>query len=149
MRNRLWLLIVVGKAVFMAALGEYALALGIAALSRISVTHGEETILGVTMAYLPTGIAAWWMFRKLHSYCTRREARAVAIAFAVLAPVSFGIAFVLSELSGGYAELLLGSRFALAGAFVGTVLVATLVNFALCLFTLRITRQIVKLESTN
>lgn len=132
----------------MTTLGYFALALGILG-SKIVLTHGEEEILGATMAFLPSGIAAWWMFRKLQAYCTRREARAAAIAFAVLAPVSFGIAFLLSEISGGYAELLLGSPFALVGAFVGIVVIATIVNFVLCLFTLRLTRHIVKLESTH
>ena len=132
----------------MATLGYFALALGVLG-SKIVLTHSEEEILGATMAFLPTGIAAWWMFRKLQAYCTRREARAVAIAFAVLAPVSFGIAFLFSEISGGYAELLLGSPFSLVGAFVGIVVMATIVNFVLCLFTLRFTRHIVKLESTH
>jgi hypothetical protein len=67
---------------------------------KIVLTHGEEEILAATVAFLPPGIAAWWMFRKLQAYYTRREARAVAITFAVLAPVSFGIAFLLSEIRG-------------------------------------------------
>jgi hypothetical protein len=101
------------------------------------------------MAFLPAGIVARWMFRRLQAHCTKREARAVAIAFTVLAPVSFGIAILLSEISGGYAELLLGSPFALVGAFAGIVAIATIVNFVLCLFTLRFTRHIVRLESTH
>jgi hypothetical protein len=142
------LLIVVAKAALMTTLGYFALVLGFLG-SKIVLTNGEEEILGATMALLPSGIAAWWMFRKLQAYYTRREARAVAIAFAVLAPVSFGIAFLFSEISGGYAELLLGSPFALAGAFVGVVVMASIVNFVLCLFTLRFTRHIVRLESTH
>jgi len=148
MRDKLWLFIVVGKAALVTALGYIALVLGVLG-SKTVVTHGEEEILGATMAFLPAGIAAWWLFRKLQPYCTRREARAVAIAFAVLAPVSFGIAMLLAEISGGYAELLLGSPFYLVGAVVGIVVIATIVNFVLCLLTLRITRQIVKLESTH
>jgi hypothetical protein len=147
MRDQRWLFIVVGKAALMTTLGYFVLVLGTLG-SKIVLTHGEEEILGATMAFLPAGISAWWMFRKLQAYCTRREARAVAIAFAVLAPVSFGIAFLLSEISGGYAELLLGSPFFLAGAFVGIVVMATIVNFVLCLFTLGFTRHIVRLEST-
>ena len=148
MRDKFWLFIVVGKAALMTTLVYFALALAVLG-SKIVLTHGEEEILGATMAFLPTGIAAWWMFRKLQAHCTRREARAVAIAFAVLAPVSFGIAILLSQISGGYADLLLGSPFFLVGAFVGVVVIATIVNFVLCLLTLRITRQIVKLESTH
>ncbi|MGA7446009.1 MAG: hypothetical protein WBQ43_20795 [Terriglobales bacterium] len=117
--------------------------------SRIVLTNGEKEILAAPVAFLPAGIAAWWMFRKLQAYCTRREARVVAIAFAVLAPVSFGMAFLFSEMSGGYAELLLGSPFALVGAFAGVVVMATILNFLLCLFTLRFTRHIVRLESTH
>ncbi len=148
MRDKRWLFIVVGKAALMTTLGYFAPVLGILG-SKIVLTHGEEEILAVPMVFLPAGIAAWWMFRKLQAFCTRREARAVAIAFAVLAPVSFGIAFLLSEISGGYADLLLGSPFGLVGAFVGIVVMATIVNFFLCLFTLRFTRHIAKLESTH
>jgi hypothetical protein len=146
--DKLWLFIVVGKAALMTTLVYFALALAVLG-SKIVLTHGEEEILGATMAFLPTGIAAWWMFRKLQAHCTRREARAAAIAFAVLAPVSFGIAILLSQTSGGYADLLLGSPFGLVGAFVGVVVIGTIVNFVLCLLTLRITRQIIKLESTH
>jgi hypothetical protein len=148
MRDKGWLFIVVGKAALMTTLGYFALVLGVLG-SKIVLTHGEEEIFGATMAFLPAGIAAWWMFRNLQAFCTRREARAVAIAFAVLAPVSFGIAVLLSEISGGYADLLLGSPFGLVGAFVGIVVMATIVNFVLCLFTLRFTRHIAKLESTH
>jgi hypothetical protein len=154
MRDKLWLFIVVGKAALMTTFGYLAPVLGFVGAkivlgSRIVLTNGEKEVLGAILAFLPAGIAAWWMFRKLQAYCTRREARAVAIAFVVLAPVSFGIAFLFSEMSGGYAELLLGSPFALVGALAGIVAVATIVNFLLCLFTLRFTRHIVRLESTH
>jgi hypothetical protein len=146
MRDKFCLFIIVGKAAFLTTLGVFVL--GVLAF-KIALTPAEQGILGAAVAFLPTGIAAWWIFRKLQAYRTRREARAVAIAFAVLNPVSLGIAILLSQLSGGYAELFLGSPFGLVGALVGTVVMATLLDFALCLFTLSITRQIIRLESTH
>ena len=82
MRDKLWLFIVVGKAALMTTLVYFALALAVLG-SKIVLTHGEEEILGATMAFLPTGIAAWWIFRKLQARYIRRESRAAATALAV------------------------------------------------------------------
>jgi hypothetical protein len=90
------------------------------------------------------------MFRTLQTYFTRREARAVATAFAALSPVWLGITILLG--GGGYAADFLGSPFgrvgAFAGVFGGFIVVAALVSFTLCLITLRITRLTIKVEST-
>ena len=148
MRDKLWLFIVVGKAALITTLVGFALVLGVLA-SKIVITHGEEEILGGTLMIFPAGIAAWWMFRKLQAHCTRREARAAATAVAVFTPVSLGIAMLLSQISGGTADQVLGSPFGLIGAFAGIVVITTLVNYALSLFTLWVTRHAVKLESTS
>jgi len=55
----------------------------------------------------------------------------------------------LSLIPGGYAEVLLGSPFGPIGAFVGTAAIAAILNFLLCLLTLRMTGHITKLESTR
>ena len=147
MRDKFWLLIVAGETSFMIALAVCGIVLLGMLGSKIALTRREEEIAGVTLMILATGTAAWWMFRKLQSQCTRREARALATAVAALTPVSLGGAILFAETSGGYADLVLGSPFGLVGAVVGVIVVTNLVNFALCLFTLWMTRQIVILES--
>jgi hypothetical protein len=143
MRDKFWLFIVVGKAALITTLGDFVLGV----LGSKIATPGVRGILAVSMVFLPAGIAEWWMFGTLQAYCTRRESRAVTTAFAVFAPVSFGIAMLFGELSGGYAAFL-GSLFGLVGASVGIFVMTTVVNFVLCHLTLRITRNIVRLEST-
>ena len=147
MLDKFWLFIAVGKAALIAAIGCFALVLGVLVF-KIVMTPGEREILGVTMAFLPTGVAAWWIFRKLQARYKRREARAVATAFAVFTPVSLLIAIVLSQIPGGYAAFM-GAPFFLVGAFVGIVVMTTILSFLVCLFTLSMTRRIVKLESTH
>jgi hypothetical protein len=148
MRTHLWLLKAVGGAALIATLVAFLLVLGVFGL-KIAPTRVEETIFGALMVFLPNGSATWWLFRKLRDHYTSREARSVTIAFAILTPVSLAIAMVLPELSGDYAELFQGSRFAIVGAFVGTVVITTILDFLLCLFTLQMTRHIVKMESTQ
>ena len=81
--DKFWLFTLVGKAALITTIGCVSLLLlGI----KIAVTQGEQEILGVTMAFLPAGIAAYWIFQKLQTHYTRREARAVATAFGVFTP---------------------------------------------------------------
>jgi len=152
MRDKFWLFIVVGEAALMTTTGYIALVLGVLGF-KIVTTLGEPQILkaaiGFLLVFLPTGFATWWIFRKLQARHTRREARAVATAFGVFTPASLLIAIVLAVVPGSYAELLLGSPFAPVGAFVGIVLMTTILNFRVCLFALSMTRRIVKLESTH
>jgi|SRR5271169_4910 len=157
MRDKFWLFIVVGKAALITTLGWLGLVLGglVSGVlrSKIVMTPGDQQMLKATivllLVFLPAGIAAWWTFRKLQAHYTRREARAVATAFGVFAPVSLLIGIVLCVVPRAYAELLLGSSFAPVGAFVGVVAMTTILNFMVCLFTLSMTRRIVKLESAH
>jgi fumarate reductase subunit C len=151
MSDKLWLFIVVGKATLITILVLFGLVLGVLGF-KTGMTSGEQQILKATVVFLlvllPAGIATWWIFRKLQSHYTRREARAVATAFAVFTPVSLAVAMVLSPIGGGYAAFL-GRASGPVGAFVGIVVMATIPNFLVCLFTLSMTRQVVKLESTQ
>ena len=136
----------------MATLGLCGLVLGVLGF-KIAMTPGDHQILKTTMVFLmvflPIGIAAWWLFRKLlQGRYTRREARAVATAFGVFTPVSLAIATVLSQIPGGYAAFL-GRSFILIGAFAEVVVTTTILDFPVCLLTLSMTRRIVKLESTH
>jgi hypothetical protein len=104
-------------------------------------------VLFATVWLVALGLAIWWMFHKLRSLSTRREARAIATAFGVFTPVSLVLALVLSEISGGYGEWLVGHPWGgLAGAFVGTVAITALLNFMVCWIVLRLTRLTIGLE---
>lgn len=146
MRDKFRLFIVVGKA---ASLITTAGCLVTLLALKLALTRSEHGTLALTAVILTSGIATWWILRKLQTDYTRRETRAVATAFAILAPVSLAIAIPLSLISGGYAEMLLGSSFAPAVAFAGIVAMTTILDFLLCQLTLWMTRRIVKLESTH
>jgi len=146
MRGKLQLFLIVGKAALIVTAGCFVVPL---LTPKSALTGIEQGALILTALVLTTGVATWWIFRKLQTDYTRREARAVATTFAILAPASLAIAFPLSLLPAGYAEILLGSRFLLLGAFVGIVAITTSLNFLLCLFTLWMTHHIIKLESTH
>lgn len=145
MRDKLWLLTVAGKAALITTGGIFALTFALTGSKNLATRGADEIFL--IMALIPVVIAAWWMFRKLQLRCTRREAAAVATLVAVLTPVSVGAGMLFGELSGGLTEYVLGLLFPLVGAFVGVVVMTTLINFALSLLTLWMTRQIVKLQS--
>ena len=81
-------------------------------------------------------------FKKLRPNYSARMARKGAIAFGVFMPVSWGVAFPLSTLSGAA----LGDRagihfFGLVGAFVGVVTVTALLSLVPCAFTLWVDRH--------
>jgi len=106
MHDKLWLFVVVAKSVCIAAIGVFSPVLAILGF-HVTLTRGMETVLGLVMAVFPIGIACWWMFRRLQAHWTRREARAVTLAFAMFSPIWFGAGILLSEFTGGYADLLL------------------------------------------
>ena len=112
------------------------------AFSRL-VQKPSKVMEGVCIIFtliLPIAAAAWWVFRRLRSDYPYREARAVTFAFAVFAPVSLGVGMLTGQLSGGYAESVLGTRFALAGAVAGVIVVSVLGTFIAALLALRVTR---------
>jgi hypothetical protein len=131
MSDKFWLFIVVGKAALITILVWFGLVLGVPRF-KIGMMSGEQQILKAAVVFLlvllPTGIATWWIFRKLQSHYTRREARAVATAFGAFTPVSLLIAIPLAQIPGGYASFL-GGPFGLVGAFMGVVVMTAILNF--------------------
>jgi len=108
--------------------------------SKLAVTRAEEAVLAATAIFLPGSIGAWWIFRRLQTHYTKREARAVAIGFAVFMPMSLAIANPLAQIPGGYAAIL-GPSFGLIGAVAGIVVMTTLISFLLCSLALWVTRR--------
>jgi len=152
MHDKLWLFTVVGKAVLIVTIGCFVLVLGV----KFAVTSGEQQVLGAIMAFLPAGFAAWWMFRKLQEHYTRREARAMAIAFGVFTPVSLLMGVLLAQIPGSYAVLPLGSPSGHVGelvgfsaGFVSIVMITALVSFVPSVLALWITRRIRRVDAAE
>jgi hypothetical protein len=108
---------------------------------HLSLTRQGEEMLGVVMAFLPSGLAAYLLFRRLRHRYSSRPALWTSIVFVILAPVSLLVAIVLAPFPGGYADLLLGGPFGLIGAFVGIIVVITILTFGPSLFTLWLSRR--------
>ncbi len=96
-------------------------------------TSVEKGLLVILLAWLPSGLAAIWMFHKLQAQWTKRKARYLAIVFVLTAPVSLGISMPLAMMIGGYAGLVFASA-APVGAFAGMILLNALLNSAVSLF---------------
>src|SRR4051812_33385112 len=102
MNNMRRLFMVVIKASFM-AIAAYALLLMMALLFLGWNPKNGPPALGVAVAaLLSIGAAAWWLFRSLQLLYTARQARSVALAFALFTPASLAIAFPLSLIPAGY-----------------------------------------------
>jgi hypothetical protein len=143
MRNKFKLFIAVGQAALLADVGYCAL---VFVAFKLAVTPIEQGVLGVVCALLPAGLAAWWIYRKLQKHYTQRESRAAGVAFGVVTPLSFAVAILLAQISGGYAEIVLGGRFILPAVFATVAVVTTLLNFAASAFVLRFTRHLERVQ---
>jgi hypothetical protein len=109
---------------------------------RPSVSRLVQVPVVAVVVLTPIGVAAWWVFKKLRPDYSARTARKGALAFAVFMPVSWGVAFPLSTLTGAYSEDLAHVRFfGLAGAFVGVVILTALLALVPCALMLWIDRH--------
>lgn len=108
---------------------------------HLALTRRAEEMMGVVMAFLPGALAAYPLFRKLRNRYSSRPALCTSIVFLIFAPVSLLVAIVLAPLPGGYADLFLGGPFALVGAFLGIVVVITVLTFGPSLFMLWLSRR--------
>ncbi len=142
MHDNLRLLTVIAKAALIVTIGCSALLCVALVVSgaKDAMSYREQVVLGAFMAFLPVGIAAWWMLRKLQARYTRGESRSVAIAFAGFTPFVLVVSMVVAQILGGYASLL-GGPFALVGVFVGIVGITTFLSFVPCMLALRSVRH--------
>ena len=135
MRSNFWLLTVIAKAVLMTVAGWLAPILVAFSLGVVE-RRGVGYAVGFTVVSA-TGLAAWWVFRKLQTQVTKPEAWAVTKAFAVSTPLALAVAIPLAQIPGGYAETFLGKWFILPVVFVAIAVTATLMTFAVSLAALR------------
>lgn len=124
----------------MVAFGSFAIVL---IVFKPSLPSGQGEAVGAAAVFLPVGIAAWWMFRRLLATYPRSEAWAAAIAFGAITPLSLIVSVFLAQIPGSYANILVGPRFfGLLGAFFGIVVMSTFLSFLACSLVLWITRKI-------
>jgi hypothetical protein len=152
MSDRFFLLIRVGEACLINTVALF-MPLRMALPFKIANTDRVQEILVITGVCLGCGVATWWIFRKLQLRYTKREAKAVATAFAVFTPVSLGISVLFAMVPGAYIaqpfDLIFKSTtgiFDMLGTFVSLVVTTTLLGFAVCVFALWMTRHIQKLQ---
>jgi hypothetical protein len=149
MRDFFRLFVIVGKAALIVAGGLFAFVLTLILLG-FNPDHKPvwAKILVLVACFLPVGVATAWMFRNLRTICSRREARAVSVAFGVFAPISLGVSIaIVAEITGGYADALIGLWFSgLVGAFVGAAVMMAFLSFLVCALVLRITRLAMSVE---
>ena len=142
------LLFTTGQSALLVSTGGYVVPFVTASLGVKNLDNKLVDVLMATVWLFAFGLAIWWMFHRLRAPYTRREARAMAIAFGVLTPAWLALALVLSEISGSYGERLVGHPWGgLAGAFVGTVVVTAFLNFVVCWIVLGVTRLTTSAES--
>lgn len=111
-------------------------------LQKPSLPRFVQVAVQAAAVLTPIGVGAWWIFRKLRPDYPARTARKGAIAFGVFMPVSWGVAFPLSTLVGGYSEDLARLPFfGLVGAFVGVVILTALLSLVPCALMLWIDRH--------
>ena len=112
--RRLFVTVAEMAVVFTVASWALLLVLGLAAPRAFAPDNPSQgEIVGMLAVFVPDGLAAWWLLRRVRANRSRSDARRAATAFAVSAPIVLGIGYLLGELVGGYAEVILGSRFIL------------------------------------
>jgi hypothetical protein len=111
-------------------------------LEKSGLPHFVQVSMQAVGVLTPIGVAVWWIYKKLRPDYSARTARKGALAFAVFMPVSWGVAFPLSTLTGAYSEgLARVPFFGLAGAFVGVVILTAVLSLVPCAFMLWIDRH--------
>ena len=117
MGARRTLFISVAKGSILFTIGCWAVVLALASQGRTIFDGPVSTLvaaIGLTLAVIvPDALAARWVLRKLLTDRPRNDARRGATAFAVSAPLALGVGYLLGELVGGYAEVILGRYFVL------------------------------------
>ena len=99
--------------------------------------RGAEQAAGLGLTFLPAGVAAWWIYRKLQPIYSPRVARTVAIAYAAVTPVALSISMVLAPFGAFVFDGRFQSRILLlAGLFLTVATITTLLCFAVCAFAL-------------
>lgn len=149
-REAFRLFIIVGKIALVTAVGIVALTLmTIGHLPTPSApTHGQTTAAMLAVFVPPPRISNLVGIRKLPAHFCRREARSVAIAFAVFTPISLAAAYSLYAIPASIAVPLLSeSRFAvLCALFGGIAAMTAFLTFLACVFAFWVTRRIESAE---
>jgi hypothetical protein len=106
----------------------------------VTLTPVTQYLVGISEIVAPNCIAAWWLFGNLKSTFTVREARTVAIVFAVFAPISEVITIPFATIPGGYAANA-GRPFGLIGATATVIVMTAIISYTFCSAALWLTRR--------
>jgi hypothetical protein len=140
MRNRIALLIDIGMASLITAIGWFVPVL-ISLHFSVPLTHHEEYLAGLALVTIPSGAAGCCLYLRLRGRYRKRDAKKLSIGFAIFTPVSLGVSMVLAPIAGGYAELFLGPSFILPSVFTSIVVIMTLLSFLFSFFSLWVSGQ--------
>ena len=105
-------------------------------------TIGEIVTLLIFFV-VPAALGFWWIFRKLRTEYSRRQAISAATAFAVVSPVPLVIGLALGPIVGDYTGSFFGTEsrlVAFSGVVLGIVMVIALMTFVPSLLAMWITR---------
>ena len=138
-RERWWLLLVDAQAALLITTG-CSVPLLVAMGLRLAFNRTEELVLAIGVVFAVSAGTALWIFRKLRTCYTRHQARAVAKAFILFAPIALAISIPLAVFPGALAERLFGSAFTLVGAFSGVVGMVTLISFGFSMAALKVSQ---------
>jgi hypothetical protein len=134
------LFVTVAEGAVLFTVASWAFDLVIALVAPRAFEHASSSyvqIVVMLMAVLvPDGLAAWWIFRRVRTDRSRNDGRRAATAFAVSAPVVLGVGYLLGELVGGYAEVILGRYFVLPAAAVAVIVPMTFIPSGVVIWAL-------------
>jgi hypothetical protein len=143
MRTKFRLLLLITKASLLIIAVLFALGLVFGAAQSFqwwSVGRSAERAAIVLTLLALIVATARWIFLKLCLEYQRHEARAMAITYGAISPISLGISIPLGQIPGGYLAVL-GLPFEPIGAFVGVVATTTALSFGGVALALWVTRQ--------
>jgi hypothetical protein len=95
----------------------------------------SQIVVMMMAVLLPDALGTWRVFRRVRTD-SRNDARRAATAFAVSAPMALGVGYLLGELVGGYAEVVLGRYFILPAVVTVIILLVILIPSGVVMWAL-------------
>lgn len=99
-----------------------------------SASYSQIVVMMIAIL-LPDALATWRVFRRVRRD-SRNNARRAATAFAVSAPLALGVGYLLGELVGGYAEIVLGRYFILPAVVTVIILLVIFIHSCVVMWAL-------------
>ncbi len=100
----------------------------------------SQVVMLASVVGLPLVASIWWVFRRLKSRCSGREARAVTVSFSVVTLLSWLIAIPLAQIPGAYMANLSWPLWTV-GVFASIAIFIAMANLAVSSIVLWIVRR--------